>query len=76
MSLSIAASLTLLLLALSASEIRFDYYRRAAGEMRRMGRLQESLDLYRKAERHAPVGRSRAEVIHSLERQLSEHRGE
>jgi hypothetical protein len=73
LALSVAASLSLLVLALSATEIRFDYYRRAAGELRHMGELQQSLELYRKAQRHAPPGRSRQQVIRELERKLSEH---
>ena len=54
-------------IALTQTTVPFDYYRRGAGELSRMGRLQEALEMYRKAERHAPPGESRIDRIRELE---------
>jgi hypothetical protein len=59
-------------LTLSLTHVRFDYYRRAAGELSRMGRREEALDLYRQAEAYAPSGESRRPQIEGLERQLAD----
>jgi hypothetical protein len=75
-AMAIALSLAASVLLLSLSEVRFDYYRRAAGELRRMGLMQASLALYRKADRYAPRGINRQDVIEQLERQVSEQRSE
>ena len=61
-------------LALAQSAVPFDYYRRTAGELQRMGELPRALAMYRRAERYAPAGRSRADKIRELESQLE--RGE
>jgi hypothetical protein len=58
-------------LALTQTSVPFDYYRRTAGELQRMGRLEEALSTYRLAERHAPRGRSRAATIRQIQRELS-----
>jgi hypothetical protein len=58
-------------LALTQTSVPFDYYRRTAGELQRMGRLEEALSTYRLAERHAPAGRSRAATIREIQRELS-----
>jgi hypothetical protein len=57
-------------LVLTQSRITFDYYRRAAGELRNMGQPERALESYRMAERHAPRGQSRAKEIRELEREL------
>lgn len=66
----LATAMLSLLAVLELTSIRFDYYRRAAGESTRMGRLEEALTLYRKAEQHAPPGRTRMTKIDQLERAL------
>jgi hypothetical protein len=63
-------------LTLSLTQVRFDYYRRAAGELARMGRSKEALELYRKAESHAPSGQSRRSKIEALERLMADPRSE
>jgi hypothetical protein len=61
-----------LALTLDIANVRFDYYRRIAGELSRMGRAEDALELYRAAERHAPSGQSRRAKIEALERLVSE----
>jgi hypothetical protein len=58
-------------LTLAESDVPFDYYRRGAGELARMGRKEEALELYRQAEKYAPPGQSRRHRIEELERQLA-----
>ncbi len=55
---------------LSLANVRFDYYRRLAGELSRMGQREAALSFYRLAERHAPVGQSRKTKIRELEQSL------
>jgi hypothetical protein len=57
-------------LALSQSSVSFDYFRRVAGEQRKMGQRERALESYRAAERYAPEGASRAREIRELEREL------
>jgi hypothetical protein len=57
-------------LTLVKSSVPFDYYRRGAGELARMGQLREALLMYRRAEQYAPAGESRRRRIAELERQL------
>ncbi|MFT3923534.1 MAG: hypothetical protein QM778_13455 [Myxococcales bacterium] len=56
--------------ALTLTPVRFDFYRRWAGEISRLGQTAQALTLYRKAEKYAPPGASRARQIEFLERQL------
>lgn len=71
-TLGLTSLLTALALwaALTKTSVPFDYYRRGAGELQRMGRLEEALEMYRAAERVAPAGESRAERIEELESEL------
>ena len=55
------------------STARFDYYRRAAGEYLRMGRLETALALYLKAEQYAPAGESRRDKIDEIRSKLGKH---
>jgi hypothetical protein len=71
LTLRLLATAAAALLALRISDVPFDYYRRSAGELRRMGRLEQALEQYRNAERYAPPGLSRAKVIRELEAELS-----
>ena len=57
-------------LALTQTSVPFDYYRRTAGELYRMGQVQSALSLYRQGERYAPAGESRAARIRELQREL------
>lgn len=57
--------------SLGLGEVRFDFYRRWAGEVQRLGQRELALALYKKAERYAPEGQSRARQIQELERKLS-----
>lgn len=70
-----AVACLLVLLALSTvleqTEARFDFWRWTAGDLRRRGELEASLEAYLKAERYAPPGRSRAETIEELREELS-----
>ncbi len=59
-----------LLVAVSASPVRFNLYRRWAGEVERLNQPEVALKLYKKAERYAPRGHSRAAKIEQLERRL------
>jgi hypothetical protein len=61
-------------LGLTRTAVPFDYYRRAAGELGRMGRIEDALAMYRRAERYAPAGRSRAATIRTLELELARQR--
>jgi hypothetical protein len=57
-------------LALTQSEVRFDYYRRTAGELLTLGELEPALAAYREAERYAPPGKSRRNRIEAIEAML------
>ena len=57
----------------AASLERFDFYRRAAGEQYRMGKLETALQLYEKAEQYAPPGQSRAQKMGAIRRALAAH---
>jgi hypothetical protein len=59
-------------IALAVGPVRFDYYRRTAGELARMERTEEALALYRKAESLAPPGETRRKKIEELEKKLRE----
>ncbi len=56
--------------SITLTPVRFDFYRRWAGELSRLGELDTALALYRKAEAYAPPGASRAKQIEALERRL------
>ena len=75
-ALSLSASFTAVLVLLGTGNLRFDYYRRTAGELLRMGQDAQALSFYRRAERYAPVGQSRQNRIRSIERRLSEKRSQ
>lgn len=56
--------------SVTLTSVRFDFYRRWAGEVSRLGELELALALYRKADEYAPPGTSRATQIEHLEREL------
>jgi hypothetical protein len=66
------AALAALLAAFSLSSVAFDYHRRLAGELLKLGRPADALASYREAERVAPHGHSRQGKIRALERALHE----
>lgn len=70
LALNVAITALALWGALAETSVVFDYYRRGAGELARMGRLEEALTMYRLAEQHAPPGESRRGRIEALEAQL------
>lgn len=74
LALQTAVCALMLWLALSQSSMVFDFYRRTAGELRRMGQREQALAAYRMADRHAPAGQSRAREIRELETELAESR--
>jgi hypothetical protein len=57
-------------LAISASPVRFDFYRYLAGDLKRRGDPEAALATYEHSERYAPAGQSRAKAINELRRQL------
>jgi len=71
-AISTAVSALVAWALLTLTSVPFDYYRRTAGELRRMGQPERALELYRMAERHAPETESRAQTIRELERELGE----
>jgi hypothetical protein len=71
-SLAALATALSLWIALAVGPVRFDFYRRTAGELARMERLEEALATYRKAESVAPAGASRRKKIAELEAKLRE----
>jgi hypothetical protein len=74
LSLLPGLAVTALSCTLSLTGVRFDYYRRLAGELSRMGQIEAALAAYRSAERHAPSGHSRKAKIQELERTLQRRR--
>jgi Vitamin K-dependent gamma-carboxylase len=74
LAIQTAVSALMLWLALYESSMVFDFYRRTAGELRRMGRVEEALAAYRMADQHAPSGQSRAHEIRELEAELHRSR--
>jgi len=65
-------ALLALIAAFSFSHLAFDYHRRLAGELLKLGRSKDALAIYREAERVAPRGHSRQGKIRALERALHE----
>jgi hypothetical protein len=62
--------------SISLSTVRFDYYRRTAGELSRMGQTAEALANYRKADEVGMWGANRRKKIRELEKQLREERAQ
>ncbi len=54
----------------NASSVRYDLYRMWGGDLYRRGEYKASLSIYRKGERYAPAGQSRAKKIRQIERIL------
>jgi hypothetical protein len=57
-------------LAISASPVRFDFYRYLAGDLKRRGEPEAALANYEHSERYAPPGQSRSKQINELRRKL------
>ena len=62
----------LLWFSLTQTSVPFDYYRRTAGELYRMGQLEQALSLYELAQRYAPADESRATTIRELKLELEQ----
>jgi hypothetical protein len=56
--------------AIASTDVRFDYYRRVGGDMRRRGELEEALDAYIKANRYAPEDDDRKDKERELRQRL------
>lgn len=56
--------------AIASTSVRFDYYRYLGGDQSRRGELEAALETYRRGERYAKPGQSRASKIADLERRL------
>jgi hypothetical protein len=70
--LSVLACALAMYLSIAQTTARFDYYRRAAGELSRMGELETALALYLKADAYAPPGHSRQKKIAEIRSKLAE----
>jgi hypothetical protein len=57
--------------AITASSVRWEFYRYLGGDLQRRGELREALDAYVKGERYAPKGSSRRDKIQQLQRELA-----
>jgi hypothetical protein len=64
---AVAASALLAACAVTFAPVAFDYHRRLAGELLKLGRHGDALAAYREAERVAPPGQSRRGKIRALE---------
>jgi hypothetical protein len=71
-SLAALGTALALWISLAVGPVRFDFYRRTAGELARMERLEEAIAVYRKGESVAPAGVSRRKKIAELEKKLRE----
>jgi hypothetical protein len=56
--------------AITASSVRWEFYRYLGGDLQRRGELREALAAYVKGERYAPKGTSRRDKIQQLQREL------
>ena len=54
-----AGGAVLMWIAIASSDVRFDYYRKVGGVMRRHGEYAEAYEAYRKANLYAPPGEDR-----------------
>ncbi|MDB4986837.1 MAG: hypothetical protein JWN04_2015 [Myxococcaceae bacterium] len=72
LALKTTFSAFVLWLSLTQSRVPFDYYRRTAGELYRMGQLEQALSLYKLAQRYAPSDQSRVGRIRELENELNQ----
>ena len=59
---------------LQFSSIRYDLYRWWGGDLRRRTEYRQALEMYKKAQRYAPPGKSRQKQIEQLERYLQKPR--
>jgi hypothetical protein len=65
-----AAAAVACLVAVSATSVRFDYYRYLGGDLERQDDLSGALSAFEKAERYAPAGKGRRAKIEELRRRL------
>jgi hypothetical protein len=69
-ALGVGCAAALMWAAIALSDVRWDFYRYLAGDLRRRGELQAALEAYLKGERYAPPGSSRKDTIEDLRRRL------
>ncbi len=65
-----AAAAVACLAAVSASNVRFDFYRYLGGDLERQNDLPGAISAFEKAERYAPPGQDRRAKIDELRRRL------
>jgi hypothetical protein len=58
--------------AIALSPVRWDFYRYLGGDLARRDESKAALEAYRRGERYAPPGQTRADKIADLEKQLGE----
>jgi hypothetical protein len=68
--LAAAVAALVMWLAISSSNVRWDYYRYLGGDLLRRNELEAALRVYETGERYAPPGESRASQMEALRRQL------
>ncbi|QQR90091.1 MAG: HTTM domain-containing protein [Myxococcales bacterium] len=61
--------------SIQLSDVRYDYYRFIAGDLKRRGQIESALSAYQKAEHFAPSGKSRKGQIEKLKK-LSQNRNQ
>lgn len=71
-ALSAGCAAALMWTAIALSDVRWDFYRYLAGDLRRRGELRPALDAYVKGERYAPAGSSRKDAIEALRKRLGQ----
>jgi hypothetical protein len=57
-------------LAVAATDVRYDFYRKVGGVMRRHGEWAAAYDAYRKANLYAPPGHDRREKEEEMRRMV------
>ena len=56
--------------AISASDVRWDFYRYLGGDLARRGETEAAIEVYLRGERYAPAGQSRMEKVRRLQSEL------
>ena len=63
----------LLLIAVTSSSTRFDFYRRLGKDYSRQREIELAIEAYEKADNYAPAGESRRKAIRKLEKYREKH---
>ena len=70
--LATAVAAGLMWLAIAVSPVRWDFYRFLGGDLTRRDELPAALEAYRRGERYAPPGETRADKIADIEQRLKQ----